>query len=378
MILLLAGPQFENFKMGNYLLSKLFDSPDYAIVYNYFCNKFNEVLYSTSKKKFKKCTLTCLKCNLEQHFTLKSKNYFISLDLEYQLKMLIDKKEEYEELFKPRCDTTNTDNLIRDVYDGDLYKQINIPPCNDNDTVYVTYNYSTDGAPLTKSGKRGFWPLQIIINNLSPKLRFKNVLLAGVLSCTQEPKSSLISSYFDIFLKQVNKLKNGGVRVINKSGQSVKFVFYPLFCVLDTIARALLQNRKQFNAYFGCSWCYHLGKYFKKLGIRYPLKATTELRSNKSHKEEVRLIKSKVSGKVMSSVPGTSSKNKKRNNKNLEPDHRGVKGDISLSQIPSIDMVWSFVWEYMHIVLSGIDTQINRNWTSSKSKSKFKLTKKQI
>ena len=77
MILLLAGPQFENFKIGNYVLSKLFDPPDYAIVYNYFCNKCNEVLYSTSKKKFKKCTLTCLKCNLEQNFTLKSKNYFI-------------------------------------------------------------------------------------------------------------------------------------------------------------------------------------------------------------------------------------------------------------------------------------------------------------
>ena len=88
--------------------------PSYIIIFAINSTKFCIV---TAKKKFKKCTLTCSKCNLEQHFTLKSKNYFISLDLEYQLKMLIDKKEE---LFKPRCNATNNDNLIRDVYDGDL------------------------------------------------------------------------------------------------------------------------------------------------------------------------------------------------------------------------------------------------------------------
>ncbi|XP_031783010.1 uncharacterized protein LOC116416888 isoform X1 [Nasonia vitripennis] len=51
---------------------------------------------------------------------------------------------------------------------------------------------------------------------------------------------------------------------------------------------------------------------------------------------------------------------------------RGVKGDISLSATPYIDMVWSFSYDYLHGTLAGVDNQLYKQYT--KAESKFKIS----
>ena len=38
---------------------------------------------------------------------------------------------------------------------------------NEESQYVLTLNFNTDGAPLTKSGKTGFWPLLVNLNDIS-------------------------------------------------------------------------------------------------------------------------------------------------------------------------------------------------------------------
>lgn len=173
-------------------------------------------------------------------------------------------------------------NKIKDVHDSELYKQI-----NGNGDKYLTYNLSTDGAPLTKTGKRGFWPLQILPNFLPPAIRFKFVLLAGILTTTKEPNSHLTSLFFSIFIEEALRLYRHGIQIMDLDNKNIVRNFASLCLPVDTICRPILQNRLQFNVYCGCSWCYHMGEYIRAVsGIRYPMKAVDELRSHESHKKD--------------------------------------------------------------------------------------------
>lgn len=135
----------------------------------------------------------------------------------------------------------------------------------------LTLNFNTDGAPLTKSGKRFFWPLQICINELQPRLRFKNVLLTGVLLTPKEPAPDIINLFLTPFVQELLYLYKTGITVKYKD-MYLNFKFCALNCSVESVCRPLIQNRIQFNGYFGRSWCYQKGTYIHEVrGIRYPL-----------------------------------------------------------------------------------------------------------
>lgn len=63
-------------------------------------------------------------------------------------------------------------NLIRDIYDGQLYKNL-INLMSTDDTSYtITLDFNTEGAPIFNSSKKSFWSLQCFINELPPDKRF--------------------------------------------------------------------------------------------------------------------------------------------------------------------------------------------------------------
>lgn len=326
MIKLLAGPKFEQINISKYTLDKAFDPPDDKVVYHYFCDKCHtKILYSTSRKKFIKQSVTCDSCREKYVISLRSNNYFMSIDLKYQLEMLFSHEATKAEIFdfissKNNCHVNNF-NIITDIYDSEIYRNI-----SKDVNLIVTFNYSTDGAPLTKSGKRGFWSLQIILNCLPPKSRFKYVLLAGLLMCTHEPNSKLLDLYFLKFIDQVSYLYNNGITVSGLDNEKILVKFCPLACSVDSVCRPIMQNRVQFNGRYGCSWCYHPGEYIAEIhGIRYPIREhDPPLRTVDSHHKNVQLVRDLKKSCEM-----------------------GVRGDISVSQIPQIDMVWSFAYEYM-------------------------------
>ena len=108
MVKYFAGPKYKHFNISNYDLSKLFNPPDDKTVYHYYCNSCTKnILYSTSEQKYKKQTIICDKCQEKHVITLKSTNYFTSINLQYQLKILLSNEQIKSEILNDSVMDTN-------------------------------------------------------------------------------------------------------------------------------------------------------------------------------------------------------------------------------------------------------------------------------
>ncbi|XP_039311266.1 uncharacterized protein LOC113003043 isoform X1 [Solenopsis invicta] len=268
--------------------------------------------------------------------------------MEYQLRSLLEDENIEHSLQKNarhfmRKLNANSDDSISDIQDGLMYLNNKyIKKKNDEHKIVLSLNMNTDGTPIFESSKKSIWPLQCIINELPPKIRFKTLILASLWVTTEEPKPKIMNIYLSIFLKQLERLMNRGIKITNILGETNTYYFILLCIPVDSVARPILQNRIQFNGYYGCSWCYSIGKY---VGCdRYVM--TEEDPIERSHKQYLKGINN-------SEIVGMSTK--------------GVKGQSEMTRLPYFDCVWGFPVDYMHGTLLGIVKQLWDKWGNSRN-----------
>lgn len=108
-------------------------------------------------------------------------------------------------------------------------------------------------------------------------------------------------------------------------------------CAVDAPATAMVLNRKQYNGYDGCPWCYHPGQYIAGT-VRYPYRENIRLRT---HKEVVRDMKKAT---------------------RFDTVVNGIKGLSAVVQLEAMDLVHGIVPDYMHCVLEGVAKQFTEFW----------------
>ncbi|OXU29009.1 hypothetical protein TSAR_014435, partial [Trichomalopsis sarcophagae] len=274
MLKILAGPEAKDIDISKYRFKQAFDPPDDKIKYHYYCTACKkQIIESSFHTKIIDKVMVCSNCSDENKVSLTSKNYFIT--------------------FQEFISENPSGNVIKDVHDSEIYKKI-----NNNENKYFTYNLGSDGALCTKTGKQKFWPMQVMLNCLPPKMRFKYVLLVGMLITTKEPNSDIADLYFSKFLEEALPLYETGIEITDLNDKQINLKFIALSFCFDPVARPIFQRRLQFNGYFGCSWCYNIGIYYLEVsGIRYEMLHPREdslvsqpLRSKESHAEDLESV----------------------------------------------------------------------------------------
>lgn len=333
-IKILAGPQFQNINFSNYTLNKILNPPEDKVTFHYYCQSCEgTIVHSSVKSAIKKQEKFCEKCETKNIIGLSNQNYFLSVNFEYQLQLLLKEKSIRESLLQTVSGTnrSNMDDKITDICDSKLYR----------DTVTdfpstVTYNISTDGAPLSdgRSSNRSFWPLSVVINDLPPTIRFKHVLLVGIMIVAHEPQPSLMNLFIDKFKEQAVSLHEKGIKLnFPEDNCTQTLTFSPLCIIADSAARPLLQNRLKYNGYCSCRYCYQLG--FHCGIVKFPFVGSDcTQRTHKSHMADVRAVEAK----------GSSV--------------NGVKGRSAFCDFPNIDMVKSFSLDGMHNGIIGCSDQM--------------------
>ncbi len=137
-----------------------------------------------------------------------------------------------------------------------MYKQIikNIP----NNTLLVSLNLNTDGAPITNSRNYSIWPVLATILELDPMiiihlLCFKNVLIFGIWFGTSKPNYNLLIS------KSIENFKTVNYKSLVIKGYEIKLNIHSF--IADLPAKAAILNVKQFNGRYGFLHCLHPGSY---------------------------------------------------------------------------------------------------------------------
>ncbi|CAD6230410.1 GSCOCG00012179001-RA-CDS [Cotesia congregata] len=338
LIKVLAGPAFESWNASHYSRSKAYNPPRKKIQSNFYCQteKCQRILHTRKlSDKDKKIKVQCSDCKAKYKLSSASKNQFIIIDLKYQLKLLFrdtevknDLLNTMEKLRQPR-----NDGVIHDIYDGQLYKAVQkLSPGA------LTYNVNTDGAPLTKSSKRSMWLIQLHINELSPTLRFRNVLIGGLYITSAEPSPEFMQTYMSKFLEKANNIMEAGINITDNEDRIRNLKFFCLLLCVDSVARPVIQNRFQFNGYSGCSWCYATGVYDSS-AMRYPITQQVPLlRTNQSHIKDVEQVE-----KLGKSI-------------------NGVKDNCAMLELKHFDCVWGFPLDYMHGILLGVSRHLWALW----------------
>ncbi|XP_074112816.1 uncharacterized protein LOC141536290 [Cotesia typhae] len=341
LVKLLAGPEFSSWNPSQHARDKAYNPPKSKINTHFYCTNCNIILTSHNCKRMKTKSIKCTDCETQYNLTLESPNQFILIDFEYQLKILLHEEDVQKDLLQTLTKISESQNngVINDIYDSKLYKNI-----QGSSPQTLTYNLNTDGAPAFKSSNRSFWPIQLHLNELSPRIRKQNIILAGMFLTSSEPSPELMKIYLSKFIDDAEKLMKNGLNItIHNSNEQKNFKFHCLLVCVDSVARPVIQNRYQFNGYYGCSWCYAHGEYYNS-AMRYPIvENDPALRTHNDHVLDI------------------------ENGEKLSRHINGVKGRTELLRLKHLDCVWSLPVDYMHGVLLGVSRQLWSIWTTPKT-----------
>ncbi|CAD6208789.1 GSCOCG00003597001-RA-CDS, partial [Cotesia congregata] len=323
MFKLCAGSQYNDVSISDHQYNKIFEIPEETIIAHYYCAKCTKIIYISPKKSMKDTEVICDQCVEIIRLNSLNENYFLSINVEYQLKELLKSKNIYSAISESFNNEYSNNSKITDITDSELFVKF----ANNNEkTIYL--NVSTNGTPIFRESKRSMWPLQILVNNLPPRLRFNNVIIAGFMIVTHEPTPELMNLFMESFVKQIENLNSKGFNLADnntESNQEKINVAVSNFSA-DSVTQALCQNRVKHSEYFACSYCYIMGE-TSDGAKHFPFTATIEeLRTHDSHIKDVA----------------------KCNKKKPKVECRGVEGPSELLSLPNFDMVWSFPFDSMN------------------------------
>ncbi|XP_064464144.1 uncharacterized protein LOC135375344 [Ornithodoros turicata] len=310
-----------------YLLRKLWKPKEEKFVrHHYYCEDCRTLLVQDEETPYLACT-TCPKTS--EISTLRSSgNFFSILNFHQQLKFVISKNKTalYESLRK--TNTSDTATGITDVTNAKLcqkLKQDGIITTND-----LTFTFNTDGSPVWNSSKTSVWPIQFIVNELPPQLRFKNCVLAGLWFGKSHPNMTLFLTKF------VEEVNNTPPVVWQHNSEVLSSRVFGVCCCVDTPARAMVQNHISFNGFFPCTWCLVCGEYIEG-SMRFLSDTPDQERTDSFVRRDM----------ALALEVGTTV--------------NGVKGPSPLMNLPYFDLVWGQTVDYMHCVLLGVTRQITES-----------------
>lgn len=197
--------------------------------------------------------VTCRSC--ETVINLKDvtyTDYFVTYNVEREIVNLIQENGEYFENLK---NNPNDDGTSKDFTDGILYKKIVGQLTEEEKKNFVSAIMNSDGSPVFVSSKSAIWPIQLIINEVPYDQRTAKPIVAGIWFGKDKPDMDI---YLKPFVEQMSRLANEGIEcTINGTERLLRV--YVICCCADSQARAPMQGIKQYNGYYGCSWCMHPG-----------------------------------------------------------------------------------------------------------------------
>nr|XP_055062963.1 uncharacterized protein LOC129446026 [Misgurnus anguillicaudatus] len=283
----------------------------------------------------------CVQCNITHDKANRLTNFFIYLSLEDQIKKLLEMPGIIDSIVQKQSESSTS---FSDITDGLLYQ--NAIRASDKPLQTLTLTFSCDGVPVFKKSPCSIWPLLCTINELPVKMRQDNVLLCGLWFGDEKPH---MTTFLKPFVDECVKLEDSGFTWEKEKGVFINTKVIPLVLVSDSVARPLLQNIKQFNGEYGCSYCLHKGKLVEKgRGSTrvYPFHQNLDLRNQEQTNEF-------VENALESGQPAF-----------------GVKGPSVLCRLPSFDVIEGCVPDYMHSVLLGVARTVTGLWLNSENHEK--------
>lgn len=179
--------------------------------FNFYCPTCEHFLQETGgtlteRNNISPVCPTCQKIYKGSELTSRG-SFFVSLPVEKQLASVLSDDSVKEELLKSLEKNGKPVASASDITEGTMYtKSRRKLKCSKHD---LTVTMNADGGSMFNSSNYSIWPVQLIINELPPRLRWSSVLLPLLWYGGKHPNMSLL---LQAFAKQMQMLSERGVR----------------------------------------------------------------------------------------------------------------------------------------------------------------------
>lgn len=328
--------------MSMHSLEKNFLSDRNNVQVHHVCSRCASYIGITSS-----CSMHCSysECchDMSAKDSINGGHFFFYLPLRRQLIDLVQNHNLEHLICKSDCFTNPGCGHFRDVTDGNLYKdRMQQSASNNGYTLSLTFN--CDGVPVFKSSSFSIWPVLCVVNELPSAIRADHILMAALWFGAGKPNMAV---FLEPFVTECTSLASEGfVYTCSVTGNTVCCKVKVVVGICDAVARPLLQNFMQFNARYGCGFCFDSGERVDKGNGQvnaYPFNKDMMLRSSNS-------------------VVDLAAETLRTKQPCL-----GVKGPSLLSLLPQFDVVRGMVPDYMHCICLGVVRQVANLWFDSKN-----------
>ncbi|XP_026289499.1 uncharacterized protein LOC113214374 [Frankliniella occidentalis] len=279
--------------------------------------------------------MNCTICSSES-------NKFFQIPLAEQIQNLFENHGLADLIDKYQADRANSDanGGYSDLLDGSEFKRVHVDGQYNLDLLG-----HTDGISVSLSSFVSLWPLEWVISQLPPYLRFKFVLVNGIWLDESKP---YMNTFLKPFTKELQDLRINGVtwthprtKVVHKS-----YISAPCFCA-DAPARAMLQNILAHGGKHCCQFC---EQKMKKLPAQ-----PVVLGEKKKSRRRVFTFKencAKLRTSERMQKQGSEARNRQRVTASQQVKAiKGVRGPSEVTQFPGCDRSTVVYPEYMHLLM---------------------------
>lgn len=136
---------------SKYAFNKVFKNNMDKVDFHFYCKACKANLGS-QKYVLENSVTQCSGCNSPvAPDTLNNGSFFISIPIAPQIQYILQNPELQSKLSYRVDRPSKAENIISDIYDGDLYKALSAPGEMLSDPNNLSYTFNSDGAPLYKS-----------------------------------------------------------------------------------------------------------------------------------------------------------------------------------------------------------------------------------
>lgn len=316
------------------------------------CEQYSKTIVTKSES---------IKCNCGMTLKAAETNFFVAFDVESQISYAVLKNWTTIKKYRNEINIQLNSDAIQDVYSGHIFKSLYNCPSS---SFLLPLCINTDGIAVFKSSKMSLWPILLVKNYLPPHLRYlrRNIIVAGLFFGPNKP---IMEQFFEPLVVEFEKFELNKVKFMVEEG--VQLVFEPIIVTsnLDLPAKSAVQQIKQYNGTYACTYCHHPGNKVPigkagGSGYRYGhVDPSPALRTNEQTTETMNLI--------LSSSLKT-------------PTADGIKGVSCLATLYGFDIIHGFGIDYMHILLGVVENLLDFWLNSANSAQKYyiKTSKKEI
>ncbi|KAK9970014.1 hypothetical protein ABG768_028154 [Culter alburnus] len=254
------------------------------------------------------CAICCTVTDADS--CLKSGCFFPVLSLASQIQILLEQKQTS---FKKDWLIADT---ISDIEFGEEYQKLKESGAMGEDDISLIWNSTC----------------QVI--EFEPRERKANICLPCLWFGEKKPN---MLTFLKPFVDELSVLEQNGITWTDSANVEHISKVFALICSSDSVTHPLLRNTKQFNGFYGCDFCYHVG------GGPYTNKCPVpKLRTEAEHFDH-----------ALAATP--------------EKPVMGIKGPSPLMKLENFQMINGFVPEYQHSVCLGVTRQLVNMWFDSRN-----------